>query len=1207
MNREKKKTWLTSCLLWSMILFAYARKGERPQYRTAYACEESVLHISCEEGELIHLIRANFGRFSISICNEHGTLDWSVDCMSSSSFRVMETRCGGKRRCKVLASSKVFGDPCPDTLKYLEAHYQCVADSPPATTARPSRPPIVVPPIHSPHESSTSSIEGVFDRSTPASVTNSKVFQTTFPFIFPSTPKSTTTKLPTTFIRISSFPPITESALDYSTSSENPKEHFCSPVKLRNIMWNWTRAGEVSRQKCPSGSTGVAVWQCGMHPVRWIPEYPDLSDCNSLWVNNFEERIKEKDSLVNIAVELASITRDKLLYGGDILKTVSIIKKLVTTMEENVSEFSVDKRHQVVKELTQAVVDTSSNILDEFQSDSWHDLPHSDQDLAASSLLRGLEQNALLLADTQSYNDQFIYKQENVLVEVNVIQMHAVQDMTLPRDKEDSKWRGDSSVYLSSQTLQENAKNGIVTVIFLTYNKLDEILDPDPPNAMYSNFQNMEKDVKEIVNSKILSVVLGRKKVTKLSKPIIITLRHMQVENVTNPRCVFWNYERSEWSQKGCIVIGHNYTHTVCSCNHLTNFAILMDVQATPLSYGHEVALRVITYVGCIVSIVCLFLTILAFQFLRGLKSDRTTIHKNLCACLLIAEIVFVGGIAQTHLPIICGIVAGILHYFFLAAFSWMFLEGFQLYVMLIEVFETEKSRVFWYYLLAYGVPAIIVGISAAIDPYSYGTKHHCWLQANNYFIFSFVGPVIAILLANVVFINVAIYMMCRHANLVTALKNKEHAKLTNLRAWIRGAMVLIFLLGLTWTFGLLYLNQESVVMAYVFTVLNSLQGLFIFIFHCVKNDKVQKEYQKFVRQRQWLPYCFKRTRNQERKSSFYVQSNGTVSAPPTSGDQSSPRQSWNYRKDRKSSTSSSILKSSSQDQSQQPLPFQQGQKIVIPHNRSSFIGRSSQRTRHPNKSHCNNIDDLSMADCSIVDSECVTEYCNKLGVAADIQSQPYGHLTDNRRPQCLGDHIYESIEDEALTDAHKSTAVLCKQNQGHIRHHSSTSHNSSGSSNAEPDHHHPLLPPALPERNAITSLAHVLNSVPRHSSLPSSRERNRRINHLAIQHREPVDYERATSSMPEIKDQISVRSSISSASGASVCDPRQVQPPANFQSMEELVHYPVGQSDVTRYSSDNVHLMAVLEDKGVVSRLHGDGTHRNYNCHKLSHLSTNC
>lgn len=49
----------------------------------------------------------------------------------------------------------------------------------------------------------------------------------------------------------------------------------------------------------------------------------------------------------------------------------------------------------------------------------------------------------------------------------------------------------------------------------------------------------------------------------------------------------------------------------------------------------------------------------------------------------------------------------------------------------------------------------------------------------------------------------------------------------------------MVFLLGLTWTFGLLYLNQESVTMAYIFTTLNSLQGLFIFVFHCIQNEKV--------------------------------------------------------------------------------------------------------------------------------------------------------------------------------------------------------------------------------------------------------------------------------------------------------------------------------------------------------------------------------
>lgn len=61
-------------------------------YKTAYACEGSQLSFACPEGQLIALIRANYGRFSISICNEHGTLDWSVDCKSNRSYNVIRER-----------------------------------------------------------------------------------------------------------------------------------------------------------------------------------------------------------------------------------------------------------------------------------------------------------------------------------------------------------------------------------------------------------------------------------------------------------------------------------------------------------------------------------------------------------------------------------------------------------------------------------------------------------------------------------------------------------------------------------------------------------------------------------------------------------------------------------------------------------------------------------------------------------------------------------------------------------------------------------------------------------------------------------------------------------------------------------------------------------------------------------------------------------
>lgn len=60
--------------------------------KTKYGCEGTTLQISCEEGTVINLVRANYGRFSISICNEEGITDWSVNCMEPRTLRVINAR-----------------------------------------------------------------------------------------------------------------------------------------------------------------------------------------------------------------------------------------------------------------------------------------------------------------------------------------------------------------------------------------------------------------------------------------------------------------------------------------------------------------------------------------------------------------------------------------------------------------------------------------------------------------------------------------------------------------------------------------------------------------------------------------------------------------------------------------------------------------------------------------------------------------------------------------------------------------------------------------------------------------------------------------------------------------------------------------------------------------------------------------------------------
>merc|ERR1719273_2503056 len=116
--------------------FPDGESADGTKYKTKYNCQGELLTISCDHDQSIQVIRANFGRFSIAICNRHGTTDWSVNCMSPSSNRVMKRKCDGSQSCSIEINSGEFGDPCPATPKYLEVHYGCVPRSS-ATTKRP--------------------------------------------------------------------------------------------------------------------------------------------------------------------------------------------------------------------------------------------------------------------------------------------------------------------------------------------------------------------------------------------------------------------------------------------------------------------------------------------------------------------------------------------------------------------------------------------------------------------------------------------------------------------------------------------------------------------------------------------------------------------------------------------------------------------------------------------------------------------------------------------------------------------------------------------------------------------------------------------------------------------------------------------------------------------------------------------------------------
>ncbi|KAJ7374621.1 hypothetical protein OS493_004960 [Desmophyllum pertusum] len=164
------------------------------------------------------------------------------------------------------------------------------------------------------------------------------------------------------------------------------------------------------------------------------------------------------------------------------------------------------------------------------------------------------------------------------------------------------------------------------------------------------------------------------KRIDQLLPSQTTSFTRWSISPLSKPDCVFWNFSmksphNGSWSKKGCRVINCTSTWTHCSCDHLTNFAVLMQVKEQKISVKHQVALKLITYIGCALSLIGESIAIVAYAVFLNLKTEDTQIRFNLVISIAVAQLVFIVGIDATQIKAVCTVVAAAIHYFFLVAF----------------------------------------------------------------------------------------------------------------------------------------------------------------------------------------------------------------------------------------------------------------------------------------------------------------------------------------------------------------------------------------------------------------------------------------------------------------------------------------------------------------------------------------------------------
>ncbi|XP_021462713.2 adhesion G-protein coupled receptor G5 [Oncorhynchus mykiss] len=347
----------------------------------------------------------------------------------------------------------------------------------------------------------------------------------------------------------------------------------------------------------------------------------------------------------------------------------------------------------------------------------------------------------------------------------------------------------------------------------------------------------------------VVGITVENEIITNLTEPIRIGFHHSVIPTSHSRKCVSWDTKKDPaevtWKKEGCETIQKGAEDTECHCNHLTYFAILVQLEPRPVR--HLKALTVITSMGCAASTLSCVVIMIFLNKQRRRMNPSTAVHRGLAIALFLLSFLFflTGIVANVGGNKACCVFGAALHYALLSSFSWMSIEGLHTFWLVYVVFSPSPSLYVWH-LVGFGVPAVPVIVLLAIGKV-YGVIEvvsiddvdnsylMCWMD---------VSPDSVGLLAHY-FINLTFLAVVVLSGLIMLFLVQR--KIQNRDEWRKNKVAFISIWGLSCLFGtswgleFLDFGQLSEFILFLFCILNSLQGFFLMLRFYIL-DRMQKQ-----------------------------------------------------------------------------------------------------------------------------------------------------------------------------------------------------------------------------------------------------------------------------------------------------------------------------------------------------------------------------
>ncbi|KAL5468809.1 hypothetical protein EMCRGX_G029930 [Ephydatia muelleri] len=630
----------------------------------------------------------------------------------------------------------------------------------------------------------------------------------------------------------------------------NTLKDGCMPVfdTVWNLQWPRAPLNFTYVQPCPNG--GIVQVSGNTHRLcsdigDWGPT--DVTECESYLVKYLAQQVSIpnldmaqslevlKDLFVQTQLNITS------LLPLDLKDSAYIISVVSNLFVKNIHQ------HGSIED-TFIILDVVNNLLHESNLVGWQILKNVDPK-ASSLLLKSSETYGIYVASAINTTKKMTLSRSSIVLQASKVETKSNQsDIVFPD--------GTGTLFENASFLADDARI-VIPGAFLLERARNSTSPIPVANMIIKNINMFLPSNNGSIFSEPVSIILSSQvavakdedfaSLALKTRPVSINFRVNIKTNVsTQYQCTFWDFENSYWSSEGMKSPTSNGSVAQCYSTHLTSFAVLLAVKTFPDSK----ALTIISYVGCGISMVSLLATIIFFLSLRKqlFEKPHNFVHLNLAIALFLAFLVFVAGVESAkHNETACKVVAGLLQYFCLSAFCWMLCEGVMLYLMLVVMFSSLKKRWWFFLLLGWMTPLLFVfiGLAARSDYYVVRNKDdntisYCWMSTDKGTIWVFAVPVIIIMLINIIFLIMVLVVISRKGrqNSTRHPKNfKDNA--STVISFLKSTILLLPILGGTWIFGLLSINQYTLIFTWLFTILNSVQGLFIFICYVLRDEKV--------------------------------------------------------------------------------------------------------------------------------------------------------------------------------------------------------------------------------------------------------------------------------------------------------------------------------------------------------------------------------